>query len=150
MHKLFNLLWYNRLQVRLYMYNIPSPSQHIRNRLPRIYLNTIFCRGPIIINQSNKSWNLRFMLCINSSVESQKGVTSVQMCSVENQKGAIAVQSIWRSWAPFWFSTEHFWTIMNALLALNWRIVTFGVNAPYSHSKILSHKFFCASTSTDH
>ena len=30
------------------------------------------------------------------SVESQKGVISIQLCSVENQKGAISVQSLWR------------------------------------------------------
>ena len=31
-----------------------------------------------------------------SSVDSQKGVITIQRCSVENQKGAIAVQSLWR------------------------------------------------------
>ena len=30
----------------------------------------------------------------DSSIESQKGVSSVQRSSVENQKGAIAVQSL--------------------------------------------------------
>ena len=35
------------------------------------------------------------MLNIKSSVESQKGVNTIQHCSVENQKGASAVQSLW-------------------------------------------------------
>ena len=31
-----------------------------------------------------------------SLVDSQKGITALQGCSVENQKGTIAVQSLWR------------------------------------------------------
>ena len=31
-------------------------------------------------------------MCINSSVESQKGAINIQRCSVENQKGAINIQ----------------------------------------------------------
>ena len=30
------------------------------------------------------------------SVESQKGINDVQICSIENQKGAITVQSVWK------------------------------------------------------
>ena len=33
---------------------------------------------------------------IKPPVESQKGGTAVQRCSVENQKGTIAVQSLWQ------------------------------------------------------
>ena len=33
--------------------------------------------------------------CCILSVESQKGVMTIQRCSVENQKGAIVVQSLW-------------------------------------------------------
>ena len=29
------------------------------------------------------------------SVESQKGISTIQQCSIENQKGSIAVQSLW-------------------------------------------------------
>ena len=41
-----------------------------------------------------------------TSVERQKGLTTIQQCSVENQKGTIAVQKS-TVIAPFWFSMEH-------------------------------------------
>ena len=36
------------------------------------------------------------MLKLISSVESQKGVSAGQRCSVENQKGPITVQNLWQ------------------------------------------------------
>ena len=36
------------------------------------------------------------LMCIISSVESQKGSINIQRCSVENQKGVIVVQYLWR------------------------------------------------------
>ena len=41
-----------------------------------------------------------------TSVEGQKGIITVQRCSLENQKGAIAVLVKSMAIAPFWFSTE--------------------------------------------
>ena len=38
---------------------------------------------------------------VSLSVESQKGVITVQQCSVENQKGAITVQSVYMAITPF-------------------------------------------------
>ena len=54
-----------------------------------------------------------------SSVESQKGVTTIQECSIENKNGAITAQSLWHfcpsdsqrtllnnDLMPFWLSTD--------------------------------------------
>ena len=42
-----------------------------------------------------------------ASVESQKGVITIQWCSNENQKGATGCCTKPRAIAPFWFSMEH-------------------------------------------
>ena len=44
------------------------------------------------------------------SDESQKGVITIQGCSIENQKGTITVQEVYGDIVPFWFSLEHRWT----------------------------------------
>ena len=53
-----------------------------------------------------------------SAFESQKGIITIQWCSIENQKGAIAVQTLW------WYYTllvlnGTSWNCDNALLVLN-------------------------------
>ena len=53
-----------------------------------------------------------FVLCVYiSSFESQKGFITIQRCSTENQKG---INHCTKSMviAPFWFSTEHDWTVI--------------------------------------
>ena len=62
-----------------------------------------------IINNNNNTNNSTQQTL---SVESQKGVNNaVQRCSLENQKGAITRQ-IFIAIVPFWFSTEHCWTLL--------------------------------------
>ena len=52
----------------------------------------------------------------------QKGINTVQRCSVENQNwSAIYRHRFYKATAPFLFSTEHLWTALTPLLALNWR-----------------------------
>ena len=50
------------------------------------------------------------MGCVLSLVESKKGITISQRCTIENQKGAITVQSL--VIAPLWFSVERWWTAL--------------------------------------
>ena len=42
--------------------------------------------------------------------------------------------------APFWFSTEHLWTSLNALLALNWWYTYMYTNIESEHQNISSYE----------
>ena len=53
------------------------------------------------------------------SVKSQKGAINIQRCSIENHKGCYGCTTSMAR-APFWFSMEHLWIVISALLALNW------------------------------
>ena len=57
---------------------------------------------------------------ITSSVESQKGVIAAQRCFRWEPEGRYCCTKS-MAIAPFWFSTEHCWSAITALLALNWR-----------------------------
>ena len=60
------------------------------------YENYILTTPDILPRESWESlFCTRLQKSIVSSVESQKGITTVLRCSIENQKGAIAVQSLW-------------------------------------------------------
>ena len=78
-----------------------SSSSYIRASLLHIHtinpFNVFWCHASSAV----WSWNLSFFLYPIGlihilSIESQKGIITVQTCSVENQKGAIYVQSLWR------------------------------------------------------
>ena len=47
-----------------------------------------------------------------SSIESQTGLITIQWWSIENQKGTTAVHTKSMVIVPFWFSTEHLWTVL--------------------------------------
>ena len=62
---------------------------------------------------------------IVSSVESQKGVITVQRCSIENQKGTIAVYKVYGNSTLLVLNGTSL-ICNNALLVLNWRYVLHG------------------------
>ena len=80
--------------------NVPSARRMLRLSL-NVSILCIHCISKeILLNfnpvtlVSQTSWNGGYREC-TSSVESQKGVITIQQCSVENQKGATTVQSLW-------------------------------------------------------
>ena len=60
---------------------------------------------------------------VTVSVESQKGIITIQQYSIENQKGAITVKIKKKVYddSTFWFSMEHLMIIGSALWRERWK-----------------------------
>ena len=95
-------------------YNNPRASRALKWVVPRsksVCGHIIFCAPP--------KWKSWIRPCNISSIESQKGATSTQRCSIENQKGAFAI-AISNSDSALLVLNGTSLNIDRALLALNW------------------------------